>query len=144
VQPDFNTMLSKLPGRHRYGITISNTSNLGFIDSFQWYPPTGVRVVKVIRSDVGRCELTGVTGFGGNQFKTVVLYPNIVCENVHLKPPSCTCLGDGGSVTISFVVDRDMPASGVARLISATLVLRPIPGFLKTKASPQDLSTMQG
>jgi hypothetical protein len=144
AQTDLNTMLTTLPGRHHYAVTVSNTSDVGLIESLQWYPPTGVRIVKVLGGSVGHCELTGVTGFGGNQFKSVVLYPTIECDRVDLKPPTCTCLGDGGAVTISFVTDRDMPASGVARMISAKVALRPIPSFLKTKASPQDLSTMTG
>jgi hypothetical protein len=102
VLTNLSTMLTQLGGRHHYGITITNTSNLGFIDSLEWYPPIGVRIVKVTADSQGRCRLTGVTGIGGNQFKTAVLYPNIVCENVDLKPPSCTCLGDGGSVTFAF------------------------------------------
>ena len=70
---DFGTTLAPLPGTHRYRITISNTSNLGAINSFQWYPPTGVHIVKVLGSTEGHCTLTGLTGFGGNQFPTVVL-----------------------------------------------------------------------
>jgi hypothetical protein len=144
VQANLSTMLTRLPGRHHYGVTIANTSSIGLIDSLQWYPPTGVRIVKVTGSDVGHCELSGLSGFGGNQFKSVVLYPNILCNRVNLKPPSCTCLGDGGSVTVQFVADRDMGAAGVARMISARVVLRPIRSFLTTEATPQDLSTMKG
>ena len=119
---DFSTTLAPLPGTHRYGITISNASNLGAINSFQWYPPTGVHIVKVVGSTEGHCTLTGLTGFGGNQFPTVVLYPNILCDKLDLKPPSCTCLGDGGAVTISFVTDKDFEgaqvSSGCARRLS--------------------------
>jgi hypothetical protein len=143
VSTNLATQLTTLPGRHHYGITITNTSNLGYIDSFQWYPPMGVRVVKVTGSDAGRCGLTGLTGFGGNQFN-VVLYPNIVCSRAHLKPPSCTCLNDGGSATVSIVTDRDMTATGVARMISATLVLKPIPSYLQPATSQQTVPTSGG
>jgi hypothetical protein len=144
VQTNLSTMLTQLPGRHHYGVTISNTSNLGYIDSFQWYPPMGVHVSRVVGSSGGRCGLTGLSGFGGSQFSTVLLYPNIVCTKVALRPPSCTCQGDGGSVTISLFTDRAMNASGVARMISATLVLHPIPSYLQPATTPSQTSTSQG
>lgn len=125
---DFSTTLSPLPGAHRYRMTVFNTSNLGAVNAFQWYPPTGVHVVKVIGSTEGRCTLTGVTGFGGNQFPTVVLNPNILCDKLDLEPPSCTCLGDGGSLAVSFVTDEDIGVgAGDLKVRAATLVFDPIP-----------------
>ena len=62
----------------------------------------------------GHCTLTGLKGFGGNQFPTVVLYPNVLCDKLDLKPPSCTCLGDGGAVTISFVTDKEYAGARVS------------------------------
>lgn len=135
IQTDLGTSVSQLPGVYRYRITVTNTSSVGYIDSFQWYPPTGVRIVRVLGSSVGKCELTGLTGFGGDQFKAVLLYPNISCQGVKLKPPSCTCLGDGGSVELSFVADRSMGGTGWARMISARLVLHPIPSSLQARTS---------
>src|SRR6188768_264029 len=35
---DLSTTITPLPGTHHYGITVSNTSDLGAINSFQWYP----------------------------------------------------------------------------------------------------------
>ncbi|HZS24949.1 MAG TPA: hypothetical protein VFA30_08170 [Gaiellaceae bacterium] len=132
ARTDLSTTLSPLPGKNRYQITVSNTSNVGAINSFQWYPPTGVHIVKVLGSSDGDCTATGLTGFGGNQFRTVVLFPNILCDKLDLKPPSCTCLGDGGTMTISFVTDKDLGGSlGDARLRTATLVFDRIPGYLK-------------
>ena len=129
---DFTTTLGILPGNHRYRITISNTSNLGAINSFEWYPPIGVHIVKVIGSSQGNCTLTGLTGFGGNQFPTLVLYPDVRCENLDLKPPSCTCQGDGGTVTISFVTDEDyVGGAGELRMRAATLVFDRIPAYLE-------------
>ena len=108
IEPkDFGTALTLLPGTHRYRITISNASNLGAINSFQWYPPTKVHIVKLLGSSAGTCTLRGLKGFGGNQFPTVVLHPNVLCDKLDLKPPSCTCRGDGGAVTISFVTDKE-------------------------------------
>jgi hypothetical protein len=125
---DFSTALTFLPGAHRYRITISNISNLGAINSFQWYPPTAVHIVKVLDSTEGNCTLRALTGFGGNQFPTLVLHPNVLCDKLDLKPPSCTCLGDGGGVTISFVTDKEFGAGDVdLRVRTATLVFHRIP-----------------
>ena len=126
-----SAVLSSLGGRHRYALTVTNASNMGYINSFEWYAPTGVRILRVTGSSSGHCGPSGLTGFGGNQFKTVVLYPNILCEKVDLKPPSCTCTGDGGSMTISFVLDTTTNYSGTARVLTATPVLKVIPAYLK-------------
>ncbi len=124
---DFSTTLFPV-GPKRYRMTVFNTSTLGAINSFQWYPPTGVRIVKVIGSTVGRCSRTGLTGFGGNLFPTLVLYPNIFCDQLDLKPATCTCLGDGGAVTITFVTDKEIAVNeGDLRLRTATLVFDRIP-----------------
>lgn len=132
ARTDLSTTLAPLPRANSYRITISNTSNVGAIDSFQWYPPIGVHIVKVLGSSAGTCTATGLTGFGGNQFRTLVLFPNILCDKLDLKPPSCTCLGDGGTMTISFVTDKDLGGSlGDARMRTATVVFDRIPGYLK-------------
>ena len=132
---NLSTIVLKLPGLHRYRITVTNTSNLGFIDSIQWYPPPGVRIIRLIGSSVGDCAPTGLSGFGGNQFKTVLLYPNISCDKLDLKPPTCTCQGDGGSVSLSFVADHTFTGLGSTQLTSARLVLHPILSYLKPKAA---------
>jgi hypothetical protein len=129
IEPKFfATTLTFLPGTHRYRITISNASSLGTINSFQWYPPTSTHILKVLGSTVGNCTLRGLTGFGGNQFPTLVLHQNVLCDKLDLKPPSCTCLGDGGAVTISFVTDKQYLAGDVdLRVRTATLVFHRIP-----------------
>ena len=128
---DFSTTLFPL-GARRYRMTIFNTSSLGAINSLQWYPPTGVRIVKLVGTSEGRCRLTGLKGFGGNQFPTVVLYPNVLCEKLDLEPPSCTCLGDGGTMTISFVTDNEYGGgSGELRMHKATLVFDRVPTYIK-------------
>ncbi len=124
---DFNTTLFPVgPGRYR--MTIFNTSSLGTIDSLQWYPPVGVRILKVLGSSVGRCKLTGLSGFGGNQFPTLVLYPNILCDGLALKPATCICRGDGGSVSITFTTNKHLAVNdGDLRLRTARLVFDRIP-----------------
>jgi len=132
---DFSTTLGYLPGAHRYRLTISSTSNLGSINALQWYPPLGVHITKVLGSTAGRCTASGLTGFGGNLFPTLVLYPNILCEQLALKPPSCTCLGDGGTVSISFVTDQDLVGLGEVRVRAATLVFDRIPAEASSTGS---------
>jgi len=132
----FTTTLTPLSGTHRYRMSIFNVSNLGAINSFQWYPPVGVHVVKLLGSSAGQCSLSGLTGFGGNQFPTVVLNQNIRCNKVDLKAPSCTCLGDGGSMTLSFATDKDIAVGeGDLRMRTATPVFDPIPGYVKPHSS---------
>ena len=129
IQPKFfETALTYLPGKNRYRMTISNASALGAITSFQWYPPTTTHILKVLGSSAGACTLGGLTGFGGNQFPSLVLHQNVLCDRLDLKPPTCICRGDGGSVSISFVTDKQYLAGDVdLRVRAATLVLHRIP-----------------
>jgi hypothetical protein len=129
VEPKyFSTALTYLPGTHRYRLTIANASSLGAINSFQWYPPIGTHIVKLLGSSAGACTLRGLTGFGGNQFPTLVLHQNVLCDKLDLKPPSCTCSGDGGAVSISFVTDKQYLAGDVdLQVRTATLVFHRIP-----------------
>jgi len=129
---DLSLTLAPLPGRNRYQVTIANISNLGAINSFQWYPPAGVRVLELLGSTEGDCTLTGLKGYGGNQFPTVVLYPNVLCDKLDLEAPSCTCQGDGGEVTISFVTDKEYRGGyGELRMHKAALAFDRIPSYLK-------------
>ncbi|HST19261.1 MAG TPA: hypothetical protein VLK36_16595 [Gaiellaceae bacterium] len=124
---DFNTTLSPV-GPDRYRMTIFNTSSLGAINSLQWYPPVSVRIVKVLGSSAGRCVLTGLSGFGGNQFPTIVLYPNIFCDRLDLKPATCICRGDGGALTITFRTNKHLEVNdGDLRLRTATVAFERIP-----------------
>ncbi|HTZ06480.1 MAG TPA: hypothetical protein VMB53_12145 [Gaiellaceae bacterium] len=136
----FTTTLTPLTGTHRYRMSIFNVSNLGAINAFQWYPPVGVHVVKLIGSSAGHCAVTGLEGFGGNQFPTVVLNQNISCTGLDLKAPSCTCLGDGGTVTLSFATDKDIAVGeGDLRMRSATVSFDRIPGYVKPHSSSAPL-----
>jgi hypothetical protein len=124
---DFSTTLFRL-GPNRYRLTIFNTSTLGAITSLQWYPPTGVRILKLLGSSAGHCTLTGLAGFGGNQFPTLVLYPNILCEKLDLNAATCICRGDGGSVAISFITNGVLPVDGGdLRLRTASVAFDRIP-----------------
>ena len=69
-----------------------------------------------------------MTGFGGNQFPTIVLYPNIFCDRLDLKPATCICRGDGGAVTITFRTNKHLAVNdGDLRLRTATVVFERIP-----------------
>jgi hypothetical protein len=57
-----------------------------------------------------------------------VLHQNVLCDRLDLKPPTCTCRGDGGAMTISFVTDKQYLAGDVdLRVRSATLAFHRIP-----------------
>src|SRR5580765_5216139 len=49
--------LSFLPGRAHYRLTVTNTSNVGDINAFQWYPPAGTRILKLTGYSAGHCVL---------------------------------------------------------------------------------------
>jgi hypothetical protein len=130
---DLGTALTILPGVHRYKLSVSNVSTLGAIHSFQWYPPTTLHIVKLLGNTGGACALRGLKGFGGNQFPTLVLHQNVLCDRLDLAAPSCTCRGDGGTMTISFATDKEFDAGDVdLRVRTATLVYKPIPTYLGT------------
>ena len=134
---DLTSTLSILPGERRYRITVSNVSSLGAINSFQWYPPHGVQIVKVIGSSEGNCAAAGRAGFGGHQFPTLILYPNILCDGLDMKVPSCTCLVDGGAVSISFVTDKELGGGGDLRVRNATLSFDKVPTYINSEGVPE-------
>jgi hypothetical protein len=86
---DAQTTVRAFPKSH-FELLVANTSGLGYIDSFTWSPPPGAPIKAVIGSSAGHCRLLG---------------QKISCALVELKPPSCTCKGDGGIVAVSFVTD---------------------------------------
>jgi len=124
---DFSTTMAPL-GPHRYGMTIINTSDLGAVNAFQWYPPPGVHVLDVVDSTKGHCTTNGVTGYAVNQ-------TSFLCNDLDLKPPSCTCLGDGDSMTVTFVTDKDVAyGEGDLRVRAATLAFDRIPTFQQSSS----------
>jgi len=88
-------------GGDRYELLVQNTSDIGFINTFEWSPPAGLRITGVSSSSTGRCALVN----GG-----------IGCAAT-LRPPRCTCNGSGGAVTIRFTA-QELPGAraGVAHL----------------------------
>ena len=70
-------------------------------------------------------------------FPGVVLYPNILCEGVDLEAPTCTCLGNGGSMSIAITTDVALKSiAAEVRLRTATLAFDRIPAFLTAGTTP--------
>lgn len=129
TRTDFSTTLSPL-GTHRYKMTIINTSDLGAVNSLQWNPPPGVRVLDVVDSSEGHCTVKGLAGYGVNQ-------TSFVCDDLDLKPPSCTCLGDGASMSVTFVTDKEVAfGEGDLQVRAATLAFDRIPTYQQTSSLP--------
>ena len=128
-----------LPGTHRYAVTISNISDLGAINSFQWYPPSGVRVLKVLGSSRGPLHAHGPEGLRWQPVPDGRPLSEHSLRQARPEAPSCTCLGDGGA-------DDDLVRHrqgvrgrlGELRMRTATLVFDRIPSYLKSgsPASP--------
>jgi hypothetical protein len=73
-------------GHGRYQLRITNTTEIGFINSFTWVAPSQFTITHVTASSRGSCRLDG---------------GNIVCDGQAIPPPKCTCL-PGGTMTIAF------------------------------------------
>jgi hypothetical protein len=82
---DANSLIRSL-GHNHYQLVVTNTSAIGFINTFTWTPPAGATILTVSGSDNGDCGLS---------------HGAISCQ-LALRPPTCTCRGDGGTVTIGF------------------------------------------
>jgi hypothetical protein len=83
---DTNTVVRRLRNNH-YELTVTNTSDIGFINSFTWLPPSQVTITAVTDSSSGNCQLSS---------------NNITCDRLTIRPPKCTC-EPGGTVTVHFV-----------------------------------------
>jgi hypothetical protein len=135
VGGDLDVLLSLGKRPRTYELTVTNISSIGFVKAFKWFPSSELRILKVTGSTSGRCKLSGTTGFGGNQFKTVVLHPNILCEKVDLRPPTCTCKADGGTETITFVAAQDkvFGAGGQAQVVAMRPIVEIIPSYVQAE-----------
>lgn len=127
--------LLKFPEPHHYQLTVTNASAIGSVNEFEWYPPNGIQPIKVTGSSSGNCKTSGTYGIGGSQFATAVLDPTVLCHDLNLKPPTCTCTYDGGYATVTVIADvaeRYIGGAGVARVISMTPVFDAIPTHVGT------------
>lgn len=94
----------------RYELLVQNTSGIGWINTFEWVPPPGMKVTKITRVSAGQCKL--VAG-------------DISCTT-KLTPPKCTCR-PGGSMTIDFSATGRDPTTQDGH----TLTLGVIGSFLR-------------
>jgi hypothetical protein len=70
-------------GNDRFQLSVQNTGDIGFINTFTWTPPPAMVVTAVANS---HCQLAS---------------GKIWCRDIAIKPPKCTCLG-GGVFTLRF------------------------------------------
>jgi hypothetical protein len=111
-----------------YQIEIENTSDIGYINTFNWVPPAGMTITAVTSSEGGRCRLTnGIIGCTGGK--------------KGIAPPICTCR-TGGKLTVNFRATGNGPTwngqwwtyygivGGYTQITSMTPVPYHIPSFL--------------
>jgi hypothetical protein len=81
----------------QFKLTVKNTSPLGFINTFTWNAPPNVKLTSLVSDAKGHCALVG---------------EQIACKGLALKPPSCTCKGDGGIAVVTFTAKQPKPKYG--------------------------------
>jgi hypothetical protein len=82
---DATTVIRPL-GKNHFELSITNVSNIGFINSFIWQAPPQMTITAVTGSSSGHCQLSG---------------KDIACESLKVRPPKSTNLS-GGTVTVRF------------------------------------------
>jgi hypothetical protein len=89
---DADVTVSWLTQSGSYELSVVNTSAIGYIDSFNWAPPTGLTLTSVTHAHGGQCS--------------------IVAGDIHcttkLTPPKCTCQ-PGGELTVDFTATGNTP-----------------------------------
>lgn len=109
-----------------FRLSVTNTSGLGFINTFNWHPPEGMTITSLARSQGGNCTLASglVSCRGGKQ---------------GIPPPRCTCLG-GGSLTVDFYAQGLRPTFngrfwtyyGVTGAQLQILTMTPVPNHIRS------------
>ena len=82
---DTNVIFHYLKGA--YQLQVLNTSGIGYLNGFTWTPSPGWKVTSIKSSTGATCSLTPAK--------------KIFCAGT-VRPPSCLCTGDGGSVSVEF------------------------------------------
>ena len=82
---DTNVVFRYLNGS--YQLEVLNTSGIGYLNGFTWTPSPGWSVTGIKNSTGAACSVTPAG--------------KISCAGT-VRPPSCLCTGDGGSVSITF------------------------------------------
>jgi hypothetical protein len=112
---DATSVVRSLSG-DRYELSVTNTSDTGFINGFSWLPPGGIEVDRVLHASIGHCTLSAkgnwdplapaLYKFAGETVQgSSGIYDSssreIVCD-LALAPPKCSC-EPGQTVTVDFV-----------------------------------------
>jgi hypothetical protein len=113
------------PGK--FEIRVTNTSGIGWINTFQWVPPPGVTITAITSSEYGKCSLSG---------------GNIECTG-KIAPPDCTCHG-GGILTVNFTATGLSPtfadgyetSYGIVGSYLEILTMTPVPYHIPSFFSP--------
>ena len=114
----------------KYQLEIENTSGIGYINTFNWVPPTNMTITAITSTEGGRCAL--ISG-------------HISCRGGQkgIAPPKCTCLA-GGSMLVNFTATGNEPmfngqywtyygiVGSYTQITSMTPVPYHIPSFLPT------------
>src|SRR5207247_5699705 len=120
----------------RYRLEVTNTSATGFVNKFTWFPGPGTKILAV----------TGTTVEGKPKESCRLSAGKITCE-LSLRPPSCTCRGDGGSVSIAFTAKSARSPTNARVSFGGRLFVEsetPVPYFIPGSADekPSDLSDL--
>jgi len=81
----FFATIASLGGNH-YRLTVTNGSDVGFLNTFTWVHPPQLTIIAVKGASKGTCRLVG---------------GDIACSGMAIKPPVCTCRA-GGTASILF------------------------------------------
>jgi hypothetical protein len=81
----FFATIASLGGDH-YKLTVTNGSDVGFLNTFTWVHPPQMTITAVKGNSTGSCRL--VRG-------------DISCSHMAIKPPACTCRA-GGTASVLF------------------------------------------
>jgi hypothetical protein len=110
-------------GNDRFELSIQNTSRIGYLETFDWRPPSGDTIESVTESSSGSCSLTD---------------GQLHCESLHLKPPACLCQ-PGGTETVTITMhtsDPDLSIQGSGLVVTEmTPILKNIPSRLGQTSS---------
>jgi hypothetical protein len=91
IGSDVETVLTQIEvidkETRRYVLDVRNTSGIGHVNQFKWWPPPDWTITELHKITGGRCELSAA---------------GLVWCSGKLKVGSCTCRGDGGTLSIEF------------------------------------------
>ena len=124
VDPDLRTkggadvaFVVRSLGNNRFELSVQNTSRIGYLETFNWRPPSGDTIDSVTQSSSGSGSCSLANG-------------QLHCENLHLKPPPCLCQ-PGGTETVTITMhtsDPDLSLQGSSvEVTEMTPILKNIP-----------------